>query len=148
MTMKAEPGWRVMLKKPLERPPEPQDMPGEALYTLRVMPIRFWGFVVPALSEHLRRKPTVPDVSALTAILKMDREYMREGRTMISSSAVTQEQIVRPVPLGKMRKPYENVIDIVEPGETDKQALERVEAIFENERETRRLLKIIAVMES
>jgi len=146
--MKAEPGWRVMLKKPLERAPEPRDMPGEALYTLRVMPVRFWGFTVPVFSEPLRRKPVAPDVSMLLAVLKVDPKYLEEGRIMVSSSGVTHEQVVHPIPLGKMRRRYDHVIDIIEPSETDKQAFERVEALFENERETRRLLQIIAVMES
>ena len=146
--MRAEPGWRVVLKKPLERPPEPQDMPGEALYTLRVMPIRFWGFTIPVFSEDLRRKPTAPDVSQLLAIIKIDPRYLQEGRTIVSASGVTQEQIVQPVPLGKMRKPYSHVVDIIEPDETDKQALERIEAVYENERETKRLIQIIKVMES
>jgi hypothetical protein len=154
MTLKAEPGWRVMLRKPLVRPSEPQDMPGEALYTLRVMPIRFWGFTLPVFSEELRRKPVVLDVPALLRAVSDlgTNPFMKDAlsaATLITmSSQVRSEDLMHPVPLGKSRKRYENVIDVIEPDETDKQALERIETVFEIKRTNKRLLQVYAVMES
>ena len=146
MTIKAEPGWRVMLKKLVERPPESKDMPGEDLYTLRVMPIRFWGFTVPVFNEHLRRKLSVSDV-LMAFRVGQESEYGKLAFTELITN-VKPEQSIQPVPLGKSRKPYSHVIDVLDPNETDKQAHARIEAIFENEREVKRLTKVLYVMES
>ena len=129
-------------------------MPEEAPYTLRVMPVRFWGLTMPVFSEELRRKPAVVDVPAL---LKMAADlsthpFMKDAlgaATLITlSSQVHPEQLMHPVPLGKSRKRYDNIIDVIEPSETDKQALERIEAVFEVKRTNKRLFQVYAVMES
>src|SRR5512135_1239339 len=140
MTVRAEPGWRVVLRKPLQRPPKPEDMPEEELYKLVVQPIRFWGFTVPVFNEGLRRKPVVPSVPAA---------LFSSGHLMVSAvETLRKEEVVQPIPLGKSRKKFDHLVDIVGPKETDEQALERIESILAIQREIERTKAVMLVMES
>jgi hypothetical protein len=154
MTIRSEPGWRAVLRKPLQRPPQPEDVPGELLYKLVIQPIRFWGFTLPVYSEYLRRKPVPPAVPApvsdsADALSKMFEAGILSNETMISSvSHMQPNDVVQPIPLGKGRKAFSHLVDVVSPDETDEQALSRIEAVYENERMTKRLRAVLFVMES
>jgi hypothetical protein len=137
MAMRAEPGWRVVIRKVVDRPPEPQDMPGELLYKLIVMPVRFWGFTYPRFNPELRKPPPSP----------VPRPS--EGWLMQSGQATKDDVLMRtPIPLGKGKKPYQNIVEVLEPDETDRDALLRIEAHYEAERNIQRLSAVYNVMES
>ena len=137
MAVKSEPGWRVVLKKPLRRPPKPEDMPGEELYKLVVMTIRFWGISVPIFNPELRRTPVDP-VSAKVG----------EPFSFVSSGQLSLEDVLRPVPLSKSKKKFEHVVDVLSPDETDTEALRRIEAHYEAHRMVFRARTVQHVMES
>lgn len=157
MTMRAEPGWRAVLKRPVVRPPEPQDVPGEFLYKLFVMPIRFWGFTVPPFDERLLRKPSDASVPVMPETMFELARYIGSPvlqHSFLQSNAVRADesgrpaQVVHPFPLGKGRRLYANVVDIVQPGETDKEALSRIESVYEHDRSVLRAAQVRYVMES
>jgi hypothetical protein len=85
--------------------------------------------------ENLRRKPVMPSVPAQS--------------TMISSTVfVRPEELPRPIPLGKGKKRFNHLVDIIGPKETDQQALARIEMIYEIQRHIERTKNIMHVMES
>jgi len=155
--MRAEPGWRVVLKKPVVRPPELQDIPGELLYKLVVMPIRFWGFAIPNFDERMLCKPNnvnvpvMPETAAELAryiespVLRMN--YI-QSHTALADESGRPVKVVLPVPLGKARQVYSNVVDVLRPDETDKAAVVRIESIYEHDRNVLRLAQVKFVMES
>lgn len=70
------------------------------------------------------------------------------GASLISSMSMGPHEVVQPVALGKGRKPFAHLVDVVGPDETDQQALERIEAVYESERMNRRFFQVLFVMES
>ncbi len=71
-----------------------------------------------------------------------------QGYTLVGIQSSGTIPFQQPVPLAKGRKRFDHLIDIIGPDETDAQALARIEAVFENERQHQRLFEILRVMES
>lgn len=141
MAVESEPGWRVVLKKPLQRPPEPQDMPGEELYKLVVVPIRFWGIMVPVYSQALRRPPVNPSTVQVW-------DPKSETNSFLASNSLSPSDVLQPVPLGKSKKGFKDIVDILTPNETSQAGLKRIEAHYEADRVVSRLKSVKRVMES
>jgi hypothetical protein len=125
---KSEPGWRVVkIKGHIDEK-----------YKLTIVPIRFWGHrVLPSTS--FRGKV---DNSYQAIIEELNN---RKSGSFIGSMRDTPPV---PIPLGKSRKQFTDVIDLLEPGETDQEALARIETHFEHQRQVSIFSQIREVMES
>jgi len=121
------------------------------------MPIRFWGFTVPAWDERMFCKPFAANVPVMPETVSelaryiespvMQHDFVRsyEVRADVSGRPT---QVVHPYPLGKGRRPYMSVVDVLRPNETDKAAIARVESIYEHDRNVLRVAQVKFVMES
>ena len=133
---KSEPGWRVVKLKYDVVPGRTFYIEGK--YKLTVLPVRFWGHrVTPSMAYRGKVDNSYESIT---------RELGNRKSTSIVSS--NQSMPPLPVPLGKGKKHFTGVIDLLDPHEADKSALERIEAHFEHERQVLIFSRIQEVMES